>query len=133
MLKHPETFEAFASASAVLSHRRLVTQYANGTPDDLRMLDNLAYATRNGTVTDMDDIYLHLKAAGTPVPPHLCLFGEQDEMYREQFLWFKAFAKENGLPVETASWEGKHDFLFWDPAVRRMLQFFRAQMAARQG
>lgn len=132
-LKHPESFGAFASASAVLSYRRLVSQYAtNDTPEDKRMLDSLAYATRNGTVSDMDELYLQLKAAGTPMPPHLCLYGEQDEMYREQYLWFKAFAEENSLPVETASWEGRHDFLFWDPAVRRMLQYFRTKMEDRQ-
>lgn len=124
-LKYPETFGACASASAVLSYRRLMHQYAKGTEDEARMLESLACATRNGTVADMDEIYLQLKASGLPMPPHLCLFGEQDEMYVEQFLWFKRFAEQNNLPVETASWEGQHDFLFWDPAVRRMLQYFQ--------
>lgn len=127
-LCHPEQFRAMASTSAVLSYQRLFDQYEGGTPDDLRMLETLAYATRGRTIPDMDDICLKLKQEGKAIPPHLCLFGEQDEMYEEQYLWFKQFAREHDLPVEFASWEGKHDFLFWDPAVRRMLAWFRNQL-----
>lgn len=127
-LKHPDRFGAMASTSAVLSYRRLEAQYAGGSPDDRRMLENLRYATRNGAATDMDELYLRLKAAGERIPPHLCLFGEQDEMYADQYLWFKGFAADNGLPVETDQWPGVHDFAFWDPAVQRMLKWFRAHL-----
>lgn len=127
-LNHPECFRAMASASAVLSYQRLFEQYENGTPDDLRMLETLAYATGERTIPDMDALYLKREQQGGHIPPHLCLFGRQDEMYADQYLWFKAFAAENRLPVETDEWDGGHDFLFWDPAVRRMLAWFKQQM-----
>lgn len=127
-LCHPDSFRAIASASAVLSYQRLFDQYQNGTEDDLRMLETLAYASRERTIPDMDELYLKRKAEGARIPPHLCLFGEQDEMYEAQYLWFQQFAREHGLPVSFASWEGKHDFLFWDPAVQRMFAWFKQQM-----
>lgn len=49
-------------------------------------------------------------------------------MFSRQYDWFTAFAAQHALPVSTDCWEGRHDFLFWDPAIRRILGWFKSLM-----
>ena len=133
VLKHPERYRACASASGVMSRGLLEAQYAEGPDADPEMLERLHYASRGGEEPEIEELYLRLKRENASIPPHLFLYGEQDEMFDRQYRWFTAFAKSHGLPVTAACWQGAHDFGFWDPAVQRMFEWFGTRRSTPDG
>lgn len=130
MLRHPMNYRATASASGVMDRGQLRALYQSGSQDDLEMLSSLARAYPEGC-PDISELYLRLQAEGRDIPPHLFLYGTQDAMFDTQYDRFVQFASEHALPVTADCFAGGHDFAFWDPAIRRILQWFRQQLDER--
>lgn len=126
-LKYPDQYRAMASASGVMSRELLREQYGDGSPDSRDMLDCLDYAYPKAC-PDMEELYLGLKKSGSVIPEHLFLYGTEDEMFSRQYARFVAFAEKNSLPVIAEKSPGGHDFMFWDPAIRRILGWFRTMI-----
>lgn len=56
------------------------------------------------------------------IPRFLSLCGEQDGLW-EVNVRFQRYMEELGLPVKLESWEGIHDWMFWDQAIQRILDW----------
>ena len=127
-LKHPGNYRAVASASGVMNRELLKAQHAcDNSLDCQEMLNCLNYAFPTGC-PDIEDLYADLIRKKIDIPEHMFLYGEQDDMYDSQYCWFSRFAMQHKLPVVMESSPGAHDFAFWDPAVKRMFEWFRVKL-----
>lgn len=59
------------------------------------------------------------------LPPIYCCCGTADPFYEADYVPFKRHAQEAGLPITFHETDGAgHDFWFWDPQIRRALEFW---------
>ena len=56
------------------------------------------------------------------LPEMLSLCGEQDALWEDN-LFFQEKMEQLGLPVQLESWEGEHNWEFWDAAICRVLEW----------
>jgi len=61
-------------------------------------------------------------AAGTKLPPLLLYCGGEDYIY-EHSKRFKAFCEGLGVDLTYEEWPGIHDYVFWDKAIEKVLDW----------
>ena len=60
----------------------------------------------------------------------LFLFGKEDPLYLSQYERFVSFANKFSLPAVCEAWEGgRHDFEFWEPAMKKAMEWLKQKTA----
>ena len=118
-LNYPERYGAAASFSGALT-----LDILRAIPDDPRQaefeyifgpLDQL-----HGTEHD-SMVWLQKAAENTDQLPNLLIAcGRQDDLYPVNQMFYKA-CQSLGVPVDYHEVDGKHDWIFWDQQIKRLL------------
>lgn len=67
---------------------------------------------------------------GKKIPEMLFLFGKEDPLYLSQYERFVSFANKLSLPAVCEAWEGgRHDFEFWEPAMKKAMEWLKQKTA----
>lgn len=86
--------------------------------------ENIRAAFGTAGISGKDDPYeliRNLKSEGRQIPPILHFEGRQDMLY-EMNAKFRDFARSQKIDYRYEEWEGGHDWIFWDEALRRLCQ-----------
>lgn len=123
--RYPERYKAAVCLSAPLDLSNLLDNESGHDKELLgRSLERIFGGTGNLIPEEYDYYAIARKklAEGQILPDMLYLFGKEDPLFPHQFPDFAAFAAEFCLPAIVEAWDGgKHDFEFWEPAMKRAM------------
>lgn len=122
-LRRPEFFQAAAGMSGVSGVEELgffdPTNLVNtpilnsfGTVEEFRGSDN-----------DVKLLAKRLVESGRPIPRLYSCCGTEDELTYKGSKAFSEYAKEIGLPLTWEEGPGKHNWEFWDPWLKRAIEW----------
>lgn len=119
-MTYPERFAKAASLSGALDITRVYNKnnFTDQAPNLLGPREEL-----EGGPNDLLALACRLKELPeNEIPEFLSLCGEQDGLW-EVNVEFQRHMEELGLPVRLESWEGIHNWKFWDEAICRVLEW----------
>ncbi len=124
--KKPEFFGAAACLSGSLNLDELYNRKCKETADGHFKLFDDIFGDASKLRSDDNDIYFlakKLKKSGIEPPKLYIACGTEDVRYENQFKPFVAYAKEIGLELYHEEGPGDHNFDFWDPYIKRVIDW----------
>lgn len=121
VLSNPGAYGAAAAFSSVADIRR----WRRGKEERGMMLGELAGMWGEGPIPDEADLYaLAQKVQGCPRLYLAC--GEQDPLLEVNQAFYH-WLTEKGHPAVLETWQGGHDWAFWDVAIQKAFAFFAGE------
>ena len=126
-MKRPDFFAGAASLSGSLNLNLLIER--NKRQNDEWKLRNFeaVFGDLDAIEGSDNDVYAlarKLVAYQVELPRFVIGCGTEDVRYEEQHLPFIRYAQEIGLPLTAIEGPGGHEFTYWDPAIRQVIQRF---------
>lgn len=124
-LTFPETFAGIGIMSAGIRPDQLPDFMPTREENDI-LHEDVRRAFGDGTFKPEDDPQELIKtrlSEKRAIPPILHYEGRQDMLYGQNSD-FRAFAESLGLNYRYEEWDGEHDWLFWEEALRRLMNAF---------
>jgi len=130
-LQHPDRYRAAAAMSAVPDPSLPLCEDAESYEKTLLSSLTACYGGLDGLEDEHKNIMklaLRHKREGTPIPPLLFQYGEQDVRFEMQYPRFKKFCEDNNLPATFTSAPGGHNFNYWNPTFLQTMEWFRQML-----
>jgi len=122
-LNFPERFCAAASFSGALNPEKDLLDEPELAVRIYGSLDKI-----RGTENDLFYQMKKCKEEGKEIPRLYISCGTEDFIYEESQEFCKSL-KEQGIPHTYEEWQGKHDWIFWEASVKRVLEWFVSKEA----
>ena len=122
---NPELFADAACFSGCPTNFRAVPPEGDPMSDILGCSLLAHHNSMDELLASEDNVWDRLVENKDRLPPIYASFGTADPYYECCYLPFKRHAEVEGLPITFSETEGAvHDFWFWDPELRRALEFW---------
>lgn len=122
-LLHPERYCAAAALSGAFDLERLTAEGRSTVPERSRQAIFGDPPLYDPDTADLYVMMKNLREAGGAFPMLYSNCGTEDPLTYACHVRMRDFCAENGIPLEARSSSGVHDFAFWDPATRDMLDW----------
>lgn len=119
-LTKPEQFGKIAVLSAGI-RPDMIPDYEDTVEGNEILHEDIQAAFGQNGLSGQDDPYAlirKLKSEGKSIPPIFHYEGKQDMLY-EMNEKFRLFAQSQNIDYRYEEWDGMHDWIFWDEALRR--------------
>ncbi len=120
-LANPERFQKIAIFSAGI-RPDLLPDFEDTDVGNEILHENIRAAFGPKGISGRDDPYVlirELQTQGRRIPTIVHFEGRQDMLY-EMNTRFRDFARSQNIDYRYEEWEGGHDWIFWDEALRRL-------------
>lgn len=129
--RYPDRYRAVVCISAPLNLLKLLENPGGHDRELLQKSLKRVFGKTDNWNSEEVDYYAMVKKRiqeGLLLPELLYLFGTRDPLFPCQFDEFAAFAEEFRLPAVVEAWDdGKHDFDFWEPAMKRAMNWLASK------
>ena len=115
----PERYCACASFSAVTDLAGEIERISEGRRNVYEGVFG-----KNLALTEKDDLMKQVEKADIPSLPRFYMSCGQQDVFVDQNRKFASILKEKGADILYEDWEGEHNWIFWDAAVKRAFDYF---------